>query len=857
MRARSLSVVMALVLAVAFSLLAVAIMLQSYTYASRAIDNEIRGHFTQAQHTLQLVIDYRLRSLQQNIETVATHAETARYLSQQQYHKLDDLLPLLNAFGPESSLDFSFIRVNDRVVWSDPSTVFFDIQNQLETLARRTTSKQRWYLLEVPTTTTPLILLLRHAPVIDPITGKVLGEFFGALVLNENQSLAHAMQTSARLPAIGLAYKGNLLTTSLPRHSPLLPKLQEAASHKGTDLITLGPNSLLQSAAVEIERQSSELTMLPVMDHQAFDALKRQYLMGGAILMVVILALSWVLALLLRQTTIRPLRDLVAWSRRVIQEPASGHFRPGSISEFNTLGQSLDRMVNTLQEKEKYLQDLFDFAFSPIIVWDDALRVRQFNAAAARLTGLQADRALGRPVKQIFPTEAREALRSTLNGQICEAVELQYDNGRSLIWNMAPVQIDNHVRAVIAQGLDITALKQAEQDSFRARKAAEASTRAKSEFLATVSHEIRTPMNGILGMTRLLLETDLPAEQRVFAQTISDSAEALLTIINDLLDFSKIEAGKMELSVTPFDLLGLLQGLLAQLNPLAAQKKGLALRLNYPDDVPRFLVGDAGRLRQVMLNLVGNGIKFTEQGEVRIGVQCLEQSEQHARLVLSVSDTGIGISSRAQRRLFQAFHQADASMTRRYGGTGLGLAISKNLIDMMGGNISVSSKEGEGATFRVTLQLPLQSEPRQEATPALPQPIVSPSCFEGRQILLVEDNLVNQKVAELILERLGCEVRVAENGEQAVAMTADFPCELVFMDCQMPVLNGYDATRQIRQRELARSESHLPIIAMTAHAMPGERERCLAAGMDDFVAKPINRDMLADMLKQWLPDKPE
>lgn len=434
-----------------------------------------------------------------------------------------------------------------------------------------------------------------------------------------------------------------------------------------------------------------------------------------------------------------------------------------------------------------------------------------------------------------------------IHKSILSSLELRFHN-ESLIKFMSQARNESEdLNEELAD--EIEQRKRIEKELHKAKEIAEAASKTKSEFLANMSHEIRTPMNGILGTLQLLQGSDMSESQKQYVSIAYNSGESLLSLLNDILDFSKIEAGKLELEYIPFDVRSLINELAVLLKQKADERR-VVIKTELDSEIPEVIRGDSVRIRQILSNLLTNAIKFTEDGDVTMRVSVLEKDDSYARLRFEIIDTGIGISENVQRKLFNSFTQADGSTTRKYGGTGLGLAIVRQLVTMMRGRLGVNSEPGKGSTFWAEIAFEIAHEIASATSEK--KPVEEVLELEGLA-LLVEDNPVNQVVAKKMLEKVGIKYEVVNNGEEAVnRLQQNHDFDLVLMDCQMPVMDGYEATQRLREYEKENRLEHLPVIAMTANAMEGDKDKCLAAGMDDYVAKPVKQQALRETLAKYL-----
>ncbi len=521
----------------------------------------------------------------------------------------------------------------------------------------------------------------------------------------------------------------------------------------------------------------------------------------------------------------------------------------------------LKHVTDGLNEQLAFIAALVESIPLPIYVKDRERRYVRVNRAYCDMFDVLPERLLGKRVEESHAAPVNPIHLESDQQVLDTGKASQYEfnatlrGGRDVVCMANKAAIKNsrgEITGLVGTLVDITDQKEATQALLAAKEAAESASRMKSEFLANMSHEIRTPMNGIIGMTDIVLDSMLDAEQREYLGIVKSSANSLLSIINDILDFSKIEAGKMSVERVPFELERLL---LETLRPMAhkARERGVALTLDLDRTLPAIIVGDPGRLRQIINNLLSNAVKFTEVGEVLVSVQDASHSDspKDRRLRLSVRDTGIGIPADKQLQIFAPFAQEDSSITRRFGGTGLGLTITRRLCDLLQGSISMASEPGRGSEFVVELPFEVdESLFNVDHSPGLVERL--PAASSHARVLLAEDNAVNELLAVTLLRRWGHEVTVASDGMQAVALHAKQQFDAVLMDVHMPGMSGLEATRLMRRAEQREGRARMPIIALTASAMEADRAACIEAGMDDYLSKPLRANKLWHTLERQL-----
>jgi len=531
-----------------------------------------------------------------------------------------------------------------------------------------------------------------------------------------------------------------------------------------------------------------------------------------------------------------------------------------SYREIKTLRINCDKTLESLKEQ----QEIFDLLmeFSPIYIFfkDENIRPVKLSRNYKDMLGMPASEAIGKTMDDLFPSDfAKKMIQDDIKilKEELPVKLIEQFNGRTYITLKFPIKRADKTKLMAGFTIDITDQKKIENDILIAKQQAEAANEAKDIFLANMSHELRTPMNGIMGFASLMATSGLNEKQAEYNEMIKESANHLLELINDVLDFSRLESKKLKLERAPFDLVQTAKGAIDMIIQ-QAEKKKLNLGLELKTEIGYRVTGDRLRIKQIIINLLSNAVKFTSSGSVTLSLEEKERSVTRSLIVIKVSDTGIGIPPKSLGKIFEMFIQLDDSASKKHGGAGLGLSIVKGLAEAMGGKVSAESEVNKGSVFTVEIPFDIFSEPaaiKEPAPTAANNSIQAGNFIRPLNVLLVEDDVINQKFMKVLLTRIGWKIQTANNGREAVNLYEPGRFDAVIMDGQMPEMSGFEATTAIREIEKTRGAGRVPIIALTAYAMKGDRDKFISAGMDDYISKPVqNEKILIEILRKYISD---
>ncbi|PWI32287.1 ATPase [Vibrio albus] len=819
-----------------FSILTALILLFNYQISAKAVNQEVLRNMQQTSSLLQHLFDTHLsngKNLQNNLANSVT---LQQHLEKQEEALLDNYFLNLEKSDEKMVFDFGFITKGRHTVWNDGNAPFFGIQEtQLEWIARSIVFNNRWHFINLDLGEGSVYMLARRVPVVAEETGEVLGQLYGAIVLNNNIELLHQFEIASGVNTAMLLIGGKPIASTIENPEQILSNNFPEESHE-----PFGAEYLYNQIDLRIAGVKTPVSVYTTEDNTNILSLEHNYRISLLFYFISILLAGFLARYLIQKRVVGELAPLMKFAQGCQTDKNAGTYSGSEIKEFNHIGRTLEKTFKDLRDKERSFQDLFDFSLSPIIVWDSHGEVVRMNSASDR----------------VFEKNGEFSSRAFLNFQSVIKPQLDMVNEGAVItgmnitvfdtvyrWNLSPIELEDGVHSIIAQGQDITTLIEAERQSNLARIEAEKSANARADFLAKMSHEIRTPLNGILGISQLLknLETDSDKIEKI--EVLCQSGEHLLTVLNDILDFSRMEQGKFNIVLSDFNFSSLVSSVANIYRPLCMEKH---LKFEIVNEVPEntHFHSDKVRLNQIIYNLLSNAVKFTHRGSISLrfelpDLEAYSGDQPIRHLSINVQDSGIGISSAKLDTIFEPFEQSEKTTTREYGGSGLGLTIVKHLVALLGGKVSVKSLVGSGSQFMVSIPVQVVS-PHNIQSGIIRKEDLSELFEQQVSLLLVEDNKTNAFIAKAFCEKYNMQVDWAEDGLSALEKIKTSQYDVIFMDNQMPNLDGIEATKIIREQ----LKVNTPIFACTADGYEETRDKFLEAGADYVIVKPLREKNL-------------
>ncbi|MGL5107864.1 MAG: quorum-sensing autoinducer 2 sensor kinase/phosphatase LuxQ [Vibrio ordalii] len=808
--------------------LTLSVLFQSYQISSKIIAQEVQRTASQTSSLIQNLFNFRLSLLQVNQDSSAKNTGLVKAIRKGDNDSIDQFFFGVDQLEVTNTPDIRFISDSDSLIWEDGNAQFYGIeQNELVNMSHKVALSNNWHMIKSPSQLGYTYLMLRRTPVIDSPSGEVIGFLHLASVLNNNYVLAETLREGSNSENLVMTTGDKVLASTINgddtyTEHDLLDDNFDAYSFADymlsrTELTTEGVPIYINVLSVQ-----SNKNVLQLRENYFFWMIFALF----AMVIVSILTRWW----LHRRVKIE-ISSLMNYTRKASEAGNYELFSGSKIYEFDHFGRTLEHTFQRLSEQEKQFEDLFNFSLSPIIVWSIDGDIIKMNPSAKKYFMRRNDQQ--QCIFDALKQELQPKIRLAVEQETFREINVEVGN-KVFRWNLSPIIFEQRIESIITQGQDITTIAEAAKQSRLARQEAEESARIRAEFLAKMSHELRTPLNGILGVSQLLKREISNHEQLEQVNVLCSSGEHLLAVLNDILDFSKIEEEQFRIQESDFKLVEVISAVESIYRPLCAEKEiEFSLKSNIPPDM--MIHGDQVRLNQILFNLLNNATKFTHNGLISIEFQ--QKNSSH--LLISISDTGIGIREQDLALIFEPFTQVESNTTREYGGSGLGLAIVKSLIEMLDGTVSVKSQFGVGTTFSIKLPLVAVSGCKKEVTSYASTP--PHELFEKPiKVLLVEDNHTNAFIAQAFCKKYRMEVSRVEDGLQAIDYLKDHPVDLILMDNQLPYLGGVETTHLIKHELMM----DVPIYACTADGMQSTNEAFMAAGAEYVIVKPIKEKAL-------------
>ncbi|MCL9779865.1 ATP-binding protein [Vibrio sp. S4M6] len=810
------------------------LLFQNYQVSKQIVSLEVARSTKQTASLLQSIFNFKLTSLEIQQDSDTRSGLLVSAITQKHLEKLDTLFSGIDKMDPSLAPDFRFITQVHKIIWHDRHSKFYGITlADISNLANDSSLVNTWRMVKVDSLLGMQYVLMRHTPVVDMQTGRIVGMMYVGIVINHNFTLVNALKSGSNVDDVVLAAGPTIIASTVDNTraysgQSLLENYRD--NHERSPFVIAKTN-------LNIDGKKTFLSVYTVQNNERVAQLARSHYIWLGVVLLAVFLVAIISRIWLKRRVSSDLNNLMNYTSEVVESKRITEYKGSSIAEFDQIGRNLELTFKRLNEQERQFQDLFNFSLSPIMLWGKDGTLLNMNPSAQKHFNITDINAKGCHLllRSILPQIHMSAQGATLTGVNVLVGDKIYR------WNISPILVNDKVQSVIAQAQDITSFIEAEKQSQAAKEAAEESAQVRADFLARMSHELRTPLNGILGVSQLLKGVLKDQSNIEHVEVLCSSGEHLLAVLDDILDFSKIEQGKFHIQASEFRLQELLNAVSKIFHPLC-EDKGIRLVVESNVDENCIVFSDQVRLNQILFNLVSNAVKFTHRGEVKVSVNLIQDVQQKFILTITSQDTGIGIEKDRLPHIFDPFVQAESTTTREYGGSGLGLAIVKSLVDLLSGNIEVKSEVDQGSSFHVSLPIEVRQQQGSKRATSLKVP---PSELFNRKllVLLVEDNHTNAFIAQAFCKKYGMDVEWVKDGVAAIEfLEHSNKVDLVLMDNQLPNLGGVEATQTIRQ-EL---KLDVPIYACTADGMQDTQQAFLSAGANYVIIKPIKEQALND-----------